>query len=182
MISIFKIKITDLLTALIRTRAQGRCDPLQRPTSRRWTTLLPSFLPSFLPFLLTVDRPSSLHAPFRGGPRRRRLRRRKGIKANSRAGGQHQSADRGEREREREEHFFCQLDCRLSFICQMVVTHSYALLPHKTHIQSCVNTFLLSSGNHSQNVTLLTPKMHHGAIFQPAIPKTWRQECFNTTL
>ena len=85
-------------SSIIRTRAQGRCDPLQRPTSRRWTTLLPSFLP----FLLTVDRLSSLHAPFRGGPRRRRLRRRKGIKANSRAGGQHQSADRGERERERE--------------------------------------------------------------------------------
>ena len=42
-------------------------------------------------------------------------------------------------------------------------------------LQSCVKTFL------PQNVPLLTPKIHYGALFQPAIPKT-RQECFYTTL
>ena len=48
-------------------------------------------------------------------------------------------------------------------------------------IQSLVKTFLLSSENQSQNVPLPTPKLHHGAIFQQAIPKTW-QEFFYTTL
>ena len=42
-------------------------------------------------------------------------------------------------------------------------------------LQSCVKTFL------PQNVPLLTPKIHYGALFQPAIPKT-RQECVYTTL
>ena len=32
-------------------------------------------------------------------------------------------------------------------------------------------TFLLSFENHSQNVPLPNPKMHYGAIFQPAIPR-----------
>ena len=38
------------------------------------------------------------------------------------------------------------------------------------------------SENHPQNVPLPvpTPKMHHGAIFQPAMPETW-QEWFYTT-
>ena len=44
-------------------------------------------------------------------------------------------------------------------------------------IQSCLETFLLSSENDSKNVWLITPKTHYGTIFQPAIPKTW-QECF----
>ena len=48
-------------------------------------------------------------------------------------------------------------------------------------IQSCVKTFLLSFENHSQHVLLPTPKLHYGAIFQPAIPETW-QECFYTNL
>ena len=47
--------------------------------------------------------------------------------------------------------------------------------------QSCVKTFLVSSENQTQNVPQSTPKMHYGAIFQPAIPATWR-ECFYTTL
>ena len=48
-------------------------------------------------------------------------------------------------------------------------------------LQSCVKTCLLSSENRLQNVLLPISKMHSGAIFQPAIPKTW-QTCFYTTL
>ena len=48
-------------------------------------------------------------------------------------------------------------------------------------VQSCAKTLLLSFKNHSENVPLPTPKMHYGAIFQNAIPKTW-QECFYTNL
>ena len=48
-------------------------------------------------------------------------------------------------------------------------------------IQGCVKTSLLGFENNSQNVLLLTPKLHCGVIFQPTIPKT-RQECSNTTL
>ena len=44
-----------------------------------------------------------------------------------------------------------------------------------------VKTFELSSENHPQNVPLHNPKLHYGAIFQPAIPETW-QECLYTTL
>ena len=40
---------------------------------------------------------------------------------------------------------------------------------------------MLSSENPSQNVPLLTPKLHYGEIFQPAIPKAW-QDCFYQTL
>ena len=50
-----------------------------------------------------------------------------------------------------------------------------------TPLQSCVETFLLSSKNQPQNVPLLTLKMHYGVIFHPAIPETW-QRCFYTTL
>ena len=39
-------------------------------------------------------------------------------------------------------------------------------------IQNCKKAFPLSSKNHSQDVPLLTPKMQHGALFQPAIPDT----------
>ena len=42
-------------------------------------------------------------------------------------------------------------------------------------------TFLLNSENHFQNVALPTPKLHYGAIFQPAIPET-KQDWFYTTL
>ena len=38
-------------------------------------------------------------------------------------------------------------------------------------LQSCVNTFLLSSENHPQNVPLPTPKMHYDTTFQQAIPQ-----------
>ena len=41
--------------------------------------------------------------------------------------------------------------------------------------QSCVKKVLLRFENHSQNVLLPIPKLHHGAIFQQAIPKTWQQ-------
>ena len=46
---------------------------------------------------------------------------------------------------------------------------------HESHsdcVQSCVKTFLPSFEN--QNVPLPTPNMHYGALFQPAIPKTWQ--------
>ena len=56
-----------------------------------------------------------------------------------------------------------------------------ALTSDSEILQSCVKTFLLSSENCPQNVPLLTPKLHFGAIFQPSVPKTW-QECFYTTL
>ena len=51
------------------------------------------------------------------------------------------------------------------------------------HVHSCVKTFPPSIENHPQNVPLPvpTPKMHHGAIFQPAMPETW-QECVHYTL
>ena len=39
-------------------------------------------------------------------------------------------------------------------------------------VQSCVNLFLLSFENHSQNVPLPTPKLYYGAIFQLDFPKT----------
>ena len=50
-------------------------------------------------------------------------------------------------------------------------------------LQSCVIIFVLISKNRSQNVSLTSPKLHlmYGAIFLPALPKTW-QECFYTTL
>ena len=51
----------------------------------------------------------------------------------------------------------------------------------KEAITESFKTFLLSFENHSQNVPLPTQKIHYGAIFQPAIPKT-RQECFYITL
>ena len=52
---------------------------------------------------------------------------------------------------------------------------------HAFNVQGCVKTFLLSSENHPLYVPLPTPKLHYGAIFQPAIPET-RQEYSNTTL
>ena len=55
------------------------------------------------------------------------------------------------------------------------------LIRDAQYVQSCVKTFLLSFEIHSQNIPLPTPKVHHGAIFQPAIPETW-QESFFTTL
>ena len=41
--------------------------------------------------------------------------------------------------------------------------------------QSCVETYQLSFKNPSQNIPLTTPKMHYGAISQPAIPGTWQE-------
>ena len=41
-------------------------------------------------------------------------------------------------------------------------------------LQSCVTTFLPSFESQPQNVPLLSPKLHYGAMFQIAIPKTWR--------
>ena len=56
------------------------------------------------------------------------------------------------------------------------------LIPVGPHLYRVVQKhFLLNYENHYQNVQLLTPKMHYGAIFQPAIPRTW-QKCFTTTL
>ena len=46
---------------------------------------------------------------------------------------------------------------------------------------SLVTTFLLSFENDCQYLPPPTSKLHYGAVFQPAIPKTW-QECFYTTL
>ena len=60
----------------------------------------------------------------------------------------------------------------LHFLCDILATGT---------VQSCVKTFWLSSNKHPQNVPLLTPKLHHGTIFQAAILKTW-QECFYTTM
>ena len=51
------------------------------------------------------------------------------------------------------------------------LSHSPFLLQY-TDVLSGVKTFLLSFKNHSQNVLLLTPKLHCGTIFQPAIPET----------
>ena len=42
-------------------------------------------------------------------------------------------------------------------------------------VQSCVNPFLLSFENRSQNVPLPTPNLHNGAIIHPAIPETWHE-------
>ena len=44
-------------------------------------------------------------------------------------------------------------------------------LSRSLDVQSCVETFLLSSEDHSQNVPLPTPNMHYGATFQPTIPE-----------
>ena len=49
-----------------------------------------------------------------------------------------------------------------------------------TYRESCMKTFLLGSENPLQNVSLPTLKLHCGAIFQPAIFKTW-QELFYPT-
>ena len=54
-------------------------------------------------------------------------------------------------------------------------------VPDHLEKQSCVKIFLISFENYPQNVPLPTPKMHYGATFQPAVPKTW-QECFYATL
>ena len=51
------------------------------------------------------------------------------------------------------------------------------LIPVGPHLYRVVQKhFLLNYENHYQNVQLLTPKMHYGAIL-----RTW-QKCFTTTL
>ena len=47
------------------------------------------------------------------------------------------------------------------------------------HLQSCVKTFLLSFKDDSQNVPLPIPKLHYGAIFQQAFPKTCQEMFFD---
>ena len=71
----------------------------------------------------------------------------------------------------------------ISLICHVRLKASWGDLYNINtwEIQSCVKTFLLSSGNHPQNVLLFAPKMDYGAIFQSDMPKT-SKECFCTTL
>ena len=63
----------------------------------------------------------------------------------------------------------------------ILIIHIQSHLLQISTVQCCVKTFLLSFKIHPQNGPLPTPKMHYGAILQPAIPKTC-QKCFYTTL
>ena len=76
------------------------------------------------------------------------------------------------------------LDLGMCSCLRVLESYSYAVKCYYwryVFTNSCVKTCVLSFENHSQNVPLLTTKLHYHTIFQPAIPKTW-QECFYTTV